>query len=1084
MFPNVNPTPYRPALFLGLGGTGKEVLLRLRRRFYERFRTTDVPFARFLWIDTDTRAVDARGEKLDEAFSAVSFNESETVSLLRNNVGADMADIFNNPRQHEYVHKWLYEEVERFGRSVGDGAGGVRAIGRLTLFAGYNRLRQVIESRFRELAEESTIQRTQAFFANNGLPPINAAGNPDPVVFVVGSVAGGTGCGTFLDVGFLICDIYQKLKGGSAHGDFFAYLFMPNVYYPSPGAGDLARRSYGNAYAALKELDHYTKRINAPGPIGADDLSIDFHVQWERNQQNVIKGPPFNAVYLLETTNEGGVSIGIEHRKDLFSMLAECLFLDLLPGSFADAKRSDYSNIVTRLSGPEGANSVAGGVSLTQMFSRRYAACGLSKIEIPVDSVRGACGARLGADILGHIIRDSEDALVSKAVRDSLASYRLDADGIPSLYTDAWKDQIHKSVAELFQATRVTGSRDIDGLKLGLEKLGESLLSANGDVVKWLRQRTGTVSEEVRQSAALLLREQCLENEERGLMATVRKGGFLELAQEQARILHSPEREGLAAIFDQKRTQAETDAKMLTQDRDRYLAELDSALSSIPIRILHARDVTIRVLMNRVRDCAEQAILARAEGALFQECRKAAMELEKALQDWRVKLTGLAEKFALARAVSKKRSEEFVKGLESGAHLLFTRYFSMEEDWPLFYKLGIDSDTGRPAEVDPAREYQRLLLAWKAPNGVLDLAAFLERETDEQVDRRIQRYCEDLFSRDISQHERPISLYDRPVFRDPVARRNALMDLVRRARPMLRQGPMMGRADNEVPRFAYLGMYTHNPITPEEQSIRNEVQEIVRASAGPNYTLDIQPLDRPHQMYLYFSNYAFAAPSLPVVHNECHNAYTDFYTEMLRTPAGTPQASIPLHLSKLWEGKFDDLETYSDVQAKVLVEVLSVLLFGSMLRVVRPREEKSQVIYEYMLGAPLNRPNPIGNRRHFVSRMTRENEMRAMFVQAIGQRESSLTKEQSISYFWAITACLSDPEMVPALPEYKLLTDKLYQIYEFAKAKGADPGELDSSRLNPENRFELIKSSGTLGLEWPIPNQPSLKNIETWVSKR
>jgi hypothetical protein len=1075
----VNPIPYRPALFIGLGGTGKEVLLRLRRRFYERFRTTDVPFARFLWVDTDTRAVDARGEKLDEAFSAVSFGPTETVSLLKNTVGTDMADIFDNPEKNAYIHKWLYEEVERFGRAIGDGAGGVRAIGRLTLFAGYDRLRQAVETSFQQLAENRTIERTTKFFEGMGLPLVNTAVAVDPIVFVVASLAGGTGCGTFLDTGFMLCETLKRLRGSDEHDGFFSYLFMPNVYYSSPSAGELAKRSFGNAYAALKELDHFTKRISTPGVAGGHDVSIDFHVQWRRNQEMNIKGPPYNAVYLLETTNEAGVSIGSDHRKDLFSMLAECLFLDLLPGAFADAKRSDYSNIVAILAGPEGANNVAGGVILTQMFSRRYASCGLSKIEIPVDSVRGACGAGLAADILGYIVRDSEDASVAKSVRDNLAGYKLDADGIPSLYTGEWKDQIHTGVAEFFRSVVVRSQVDVDGLKLGLEKLTESLSGPSGDVARWFRKRTGTVAEQARTAAATLLREQCLENEERGLMATIRKGGFLELAQDQVRAMHSPDQAGSQAVFDRRKSLAEEDAKILRGDRDRYLAELDAAIGSIPILILHARHETTRILMNRIRDCAEQAILARAEAVLIEECKKVALELDKALVEWRARLGNLADKFAGAHAASNTRREEFMQSLDTGAHLLFTRYFSMATDWPLFYKLGVDPDTNRPSEVNPAQEYGRLLRAWNAPNGVLDLAALFERESEDEVGRRMQKYCEDLFAKDMNQHERPVSLYDRPVFKDPVSRRSVLVDLVRRARPLLRQG-----ATTEKPRFAYLGLYTHNPRTPEEQGIIDEIRDLVRAHAGSSYLLDIQPLEKPYEMYLYFSNYAFSAPSLPVVFNECHEAYTDFYTEMLNVPSGAPQSSIPLHASKLWEGKFDDLQTYNDSQAKVLVEVLSILLFGTMLKVVRPRVEKTQLVYEYMLGAPLNRPNTIGNRRLFISRLTRENDTRLMFLQAISERETALTKEQAVAYTWALTASLSDPEMLPALPEYKLLSDKLNTIYDLAIAKGADPIAVDSSLFDLANRFELIKANAGLGLEWPVANQPVVKNIDLWVKKR
>ncbi|MCX6624640.1 MAG: hypothetical protein NTY38_26985, partial [Acidobacteria bacterium] len=308
-----------------------------------------------------------------------------------------------------------------------------------------------------------------------------------------------------------------------------------------------------------------------------------------------------------------------------------------------DAKRSDYSNIVTRLSGAEGANSVVNGVNLTQMFSRRYAACGLSKIEVPVDSVRGACGATLAVSILRHILRDSEDANVTRNVRDDLASARLDADGIASLYTNEWKDQIRGAVADLFRAREIRKPTDLDTLKADLESLAKRLLGGTGgkpaDLTKWLRLRTGGVMEDVRKRTRMLLKDICLENEDRGLMATIRKGGYLELARDQARSLHSPAAEGMPAAFDSLAGGAESQARQLADARDRYIAELDGALTSIPIVLLHAKDVTVRVLGNRIRDYAEQALLVRAEAALMAECKKVAEGLDRELQTWSESLT-------------------------------------------------------------------------------------------------------------------------------------------------------------------------------------------------------------------------------------------------------------------------------------------------------------------------------------------------------------------------------------------------------------------------------------------------------------
>ncbi len=250
-------TAYRPVFYIGLGGTGKEVLLRLRLRLFERFRTYKVPFARFVWVDTDTRATDARGADLSSALASMGFDDSEKYGLLEGTVGKDLTDIFQNPYKWPHIHEWLYPEVQRFGSEVKDGAGGVRAIGRLTCFAKYAGLRGTLERKLNELSRHETIAETQKLFAEHKLPSVHIDGNPAPVVCVVTSLAGGTGCGTFLDVGFLLREIKQLNQNVA---DIFSYAVLPNVYNAS-AEGELPLRSYANAYAALKELDHFTKRV-------------------------------------------------------------------------------------------------------------------------------------------------------------------------------------------------------------------------------------------------------------------------------------------------------------------------------------------------------------------------------------------------------------------------------------------------------------------------------------------------------------------------------------------------------------------------------------------------------------------------------------------------------------------------------------------------------------------------------------------------------------------------------------------------------------------------------------------------------
>ena len=43
-----------PTLIIGLGGTGGDILLRIRKKFFEKFGSVDeFPIVSYLWFDTD-----------------------------------------------------------------------------------------------------------------------------------------------------------------------------------------------------------------------------------------------------------------------------------------------------------------------------------------------------------------------------------------------------------------------------------------------------------------------------------------------------------------------------------------------------------------------------------------------------------------------------------------------------------------------------------------------------------------------------------------------------------------------------------------------------------------------------------------------------------------------------------------------------------------------------------------------------------------------------------------------------------------------------------------------------------------------
>jgi hypothetical protein len=1073
--------PIRPTLYIGLGGTGKEVLLRLRRRFYERFRTGVPPCTRFLWIDTDTRDMDAKGEALDAALSAVAFEEHEKVPLLNGTVGKAAVDIFQNKQKWGYIHNWLYDEVERYGVEIADGAGGVRAVGRLMFMANFANVESAVRTAAGELRQANTLLKTQNFYREHRLGEADMDPTGLPMVCVVSSVAGGTGAGTLLDMTFLLRHLHLTAQ---ALAGIASYVFLPNVYYADPRSGERAGRSYGNAYAALKELDHFCLRLAREGQEQGGGLGIDFNVTWEDRNPLKVMGPPVSVTYLLEMRNTAGVSLAPDNRRELFSMVAESLYLDLLPGAFASAKRSDYSNIVQSLAGPAGVNSEIGGVKLPQTFSRRFATYGLSKIEVPQDMIRAACAAQLGSDVISdYLLRELPDQNVGMEVRNDMAQAMLDRDGIPSLFGSEWKDLINQAVEEVFRNSAAKQASDIDEIGRKLEELEKKLTYALGnDKVKWgdaikhLKNQSGPVGEDVKRRADALLRERALENPARGLKTATREGGYVDECAAALKALGAPEEAGIPAVFPANKAEAERDAEINKSARKTLVDELKEALTSYTLKALGVSDWTRNILLGRLKESARQVLLCQAEACLFAEANKTAIALCKQLDQRKKDLQRFAEFAQIYAAESKARSEG-LQHVESASQVLILRLYDKTQHWGTYYCLGRDEDSGEALRVDPEKEYRRFTEGVGSGVGILELAALLEKQGRPALSKKIDSYCEDRFADDFQANPRTVDVLEHPLMKE--RRQEYLQRLVNAALPMLQQNQTLGAMKAEIDHVFYVGVA--DPQLPKYTELATDIGRLLRARAGQGFRVDVQvhATGNPAEIYLYLSDYAFSLPLLPIVAHDAHKAYWDFYEKINQAGAGNAQQLIPLHLSRRWEGKFDDLVEYSDEQANTLREILSILLFGQMLKVLVLKETKGMHVYHYMLGKPFYRLESIGPRRQVVASLLKDSKLRKTFADAIEQRERSLSEGQLIAYHRAVQAAANSPELIRKTPDDLLLDQKMIELDR--RGDAAINQDLDTIRkIDQPLRFEYLRKLGNSGIEWVLDSYPAVQSLPVW----
>jgi hypothetical protein len=243
-------------LIIGLGGTGLRFAKATKKLLYQRYKEKDVSQrAKFIFVDTAQNSFVSDG-------AGKGMGKEEKVFL--SNAGVKGFEQHGYPT---YITQWLNDKVEPEELCDGNGAAGIRQAGRCLLFANIETLRTKIQTIFEGFGQRQI---------PNGIIQTN--------VFIIAGLAGGTGSGTFVDVTFLVHKIAAD-KNLNALKVFGVFELPDSSVKADPNQNDDVRRyrSYGNGYAALKELDYFMKvrqRDNKPhykAQFGLDLEPFEWH---------------------------------------------------------------------------------------------------------------------------------------------------------------------------------------------------------------------------------------------------------------------------------------------------------------------------------------------------------------------------------------------------------------------------------------------------------------------------------------------------------------------------------------------------------------------------------------------------------------------------------------------------------------------------------------------------------------------------------------------------------------------------------------------------------------------------------------
>ena len=375
-----------PTIVIALGGSGKKSVINLRKLFLEKYGECSLPIVDFLYLDTDINEITIANENLYQ------LDANDTIDASIN--GVDFESMMSNLEGlHPHIHKWFEGQkiAPACSGGVADGAKKIRALGKLSFYLKYDEFVNKLERKIARITNEETKKRTRDMLIKKG--NISPEFNDNFEVILIGSLAGGTGSGCFIDAAFAAKNIAKKRF--SKIPQMTAMLCLPSAF--DGLVSDERDKAYANGYAALKELDYYLSYYDQVKDETTNDFLIDF--EWKRGQKEQVSAPPFNTVYLLEDENLDRKNVGgKEALDDIYKMIAEFMFLDFNESSFSSKKRSLHSNVNVNLGSKTQVLFEDSGY--VEFYPNRYSSFGLSQVKLGVDKLRKTATFKVAKDMV------------------------------------------------------------------------------------------------------------------------------------------------------------------------------------------------------------------------------------------------------------------------------------------------------------------------------------------------------------------------------------------------------------------------------------------------------------------------------------------------------------------------------------------------------------------------------------------------------------------------------------------------------------------------------------------------------------
>ena len=281
----------RPTLVIGLGGTGQQEVVHLKALLTGRFGQAWRRKVRLLVFDTTEEPI---AVPLNDALIQLEAG-SEFFNISQVPVGS----ILRNLDKLDAIRERLGSTMHRLpATSLRNGAKQIRPLGLLALLWHHKKVWEQLRKAIWSLAGRDVSEAHTA---------IQEAGIN---VFILCSLAGGTGSGTFLDVAYLIRVLFAELGDQNHSGHITGIAALPQAFYGLEGPNLLA-----NTGAALEEINHAM-------------IYGGFSTLYPDGRRVNLPDSPFDLLYVVDGVDEKGKTwTGGIHQ--VAQMVAQGVFLQM-----------------------------------------------------------------------------------------------------------------------------------------------------------------------------------------------------------------------------------------------------------------------------------------------------------------------------------------------------------------------------------------------------------------------------------------------------------------------------------------------------------------------------------------------------------------------------------------------------------------------------------------------------------------------------------------------------------------------------------------------------------------------------------